>query len=312
MDRRCTPCAYASGVGSIPIQAAEGFPCKKKEKRGKMFTNKRRTRARSYRIPEVLPDIVLGPEVTIGGKQTLRQEVERDLVIEGKVIGTATYKTGEVKFPAAYWHDACEYAGTTVDARKSGDGKEWIILLHGVRTNDEGVPVVDENGQETEIVGWVLESSLTPMETEGMTQFIPGHSRNALAELKAQHTRKLVGFRAFHRTDDSQVFGPKRPRIEATQAPKEVDPEAHNWVAAERPAPADEIDDERVSETREMDEETYRFWNEFQDRPQELAAMLEGRDFVVEATTEELPPLSKEHLLRLLAPKRVRSRKRRS
>jgi len=273
-----------------------------------LITTKRtRSRQRSLRASEDLPDIVRGPEITIGGKQSLRQEVERDLVIEGKVVGTATYKIGEVKFPAAYWHDACGYAGMTVDARRSGDGKEWQILLRGVVTNDDGVPVVDENGQDIEVGGWIRESALTPMETEGMTQFIPGHSESVSARLKAPHTRKLVEFRAFHRTEDSSTFGPSRPRIEAIRDPKAVNPEAHNWVEAERPAPVDEVDDYQISDRREMDEETWRFWNEYMDRPQELAALLEDREFTVEAVGHA-PPAAKL-TYRSLQPKRVRVKK---
>ena len=317
MNRRSTPNAYASGVGLNPIQAA-GVSRKGFQRTMSIINKRLRSHQRSLRASEDLPDIVHGPEVTIGGKQCLRQEVERDLVIEGKIVGTATYKVGEVKFPAVYWHDACEYAGNTVDARRSGDGKEWLILLHGVVTNKDGVPVVDKNGQDIEVGGWIRESALTPMdETEGMTQFIPGHSESVSARLMAPHTRKLVGFRAFHRTEDSSTFGPRRARIESIRAPKVVNPEAHNWVEAERPAPVDEVDDCLLSERREADEdstpetreEDWRFMNEYIDRPQELDALLEGRDFVVEGVGPESPYRSPERVLRSMQPKRVRVKK---
>lgn len=237
-------------------------------------TKKRlRSRPRSTRPIEDAAPIVRGPSVEIGGKATLREAVERDLVIDGKIIGTATYKTGEITFPAAYWHDARGIGGVTVDARMSGD-RGWIILLHGVRTDDEGLPVVDKNGQEIEIVEWVLESALTPMPNEDgqieTISFVPGHSRDVKAELSAAHTRKLVRFRAFHRTNDLADIGPNRPPV----------------VVRDKP----EIDDLAVVETRELDEETWRFINRYADQPQVyemlVALASAGEDELFDAIAE--------------------------
>lgn len=256
---------------------------------------------------------VVGQYVEIEGKQCLREAVDRDLFgDDGKRLVSINYKAGEMSFPAAYWWEAMQMVAETIDARRSGDGSDWVILISGFVAKDDGAPLVDDNGQALEVVAWVRESALTPFPNEDgnveETSFVSGHSRNVIAELKASHTRKLVGYRAFHRTDDSETFGPSRPRVEVRKESKEVHPDAHDWIAAERPQRSDEVDDLRIGDARDMDEETWRFWNEFQDRPQELSAVLEGREPEIHPTGPE-PTVSREKLLRELRPNRVRSAK---
>lgn len=193
-----------------------------------------------------------GPFVEIDGKMVVRQDVEfdDDEKDEDGKLNKGKYKAGETFFPALYFNEALGFVGETIDARRSGDGNEWHILLFGVYRDEMGEPVLvdpetgelDPEGEEIPCGLWMRESALEPFPNEDNEieeiSFIPGHTRNVNIEWVSAHTEKLVGFRAFH-----------------------------------------SIGGRLVVEKRDMTEEDWRWWSEHQDQPAKRDALLEGREF---------------------------------
>jgi len=149
------------------------------------------------------------------GAPYIREDRTVDLVDHdsGTVLGEVRFKAGQRSFPALYGHKL-GFIGETVDAKRSGDGSTWIILLRVLDENGEYVTIDDQR-----LEYWFSESRLIKLDGVGVVSITPGCSANTNELLRAAHTRKLVEFRRFHRVRRKDEirrgqFGPERPDAE--------------------------------------------------------------------------------------------------
>ncbi len=198
----------------------------------------KRTRSRrpntDFRVP-LSGNFESGAVIECEGVPYIRNDRHVDIVEDDTVIGAVQFKVGQRVFPALYGHKL-GFIGETIDARLSGDGSTWVILLRVL--DQDGDPVTID---ECRVEMWFRESDLVKLDDVGVVSITPGHSINTNEVLCAVHTRKLVEFRAYHRVRDCDLEGPKRP-----------DPE----------------DDEALnSERRDVPEDLWRVVNTYADRP---------------------------------------------
>jgi hypothetical protein len=187
--------------------------------------------------------------VEYNGKPYFRRDLIQTETEDGEIVAETEYKAGQRVFPAVYGHKM-GIVGETIDAFLSGDGSQWLILIEAVLRDNEGEPIIGPYGDEIVMSGLFLESTLDPIEECGVVSFRPGHSINVNELLTARDTRKLVGFGTYHRVRDREVFGPTPPRA---------------IPAFNESGPLD--DDYLVSESRDVDEETWRLVSEYCDQP---------------------------------------------
>ena len=181
-----------------------------------------------------------GAVIESEGVPYIRESRQVDIVADETVIGAVQFKVGQRVFPALYGHriGGHSFIGETVDAKQSGDGSTWIILLRVLDGNGDPATIDDER---VEI--WFREPDLTKLDASvGVVSITPGQSINSNEVLRAAHTQKLVGFRTLHRVRDCNVYGPKRPDVKE--------------------------DDEHVNaERRNVSEQAWRVVSIYQDQP---------------------------------------------
>lgn len=175
-------------------------------------TKRTRSRRRSAnRSAPISNSVGCKTVIKCGGVPYVRENRQVDIIADGTVLGAVHFKARQRSFPALYGHKIGEhrFIGETVDAKMSGDGSTWTILL---RVLDEcGDPaIIDDHKVEI----WFRESDLTKLDIIDVVSFIPGHSINVNDTLRASHTRRLVDFRRYHRLRDIDLEGPQRPDIE--------------------------------------------------------------------------------------------------
>lgn len=174
------------------------------------------------------------------GAPYIREDRQIDLIESGTVLGAVQFKAGQRSFPAMYGHKL-GFIGETVDAKRSGDGSAWVILLRVLDENGEYVTIDDQR-----VEFWFLEPNLVKLDGVGVVSITPGQSINANDVLRADHTRKLVGFRQLHRIRRKDEIrqgqhGPERP---------------------------DENDDEVLCEQRrDVPEQVWRIVNQYAEMP---------------------------------------------
>ena len=133
----------------------------------------------------VLGDFNVEPIVHIEGKPCVRTRHSRDVCDEGQVIASIDFRIGQYVFPVAYYHPGTEklprFVGETKDVRHIPD-KGWAIYLDAVLRDNDGEPVLNQDGLEIDLSGWFLESHLEDAGM-GMETFRVGATAPSLAEL---------------------------------------------------------------------------------------------------------------------------------
>lgn len=93
----------------------------------------------------------------VNGKPRVAHTHTRDLVTDGEIQASFTFRAGDFLFPVAYIHPEKRIYGETKDARHTARG--WLIYLDAVLRDNEGNPVLVDDC-EIEMSGWYLESRL--------------------------------------------------------------------------------------------------------------------------------------------------------
>lgn len=107
------------------------------------------------------------------GKARVKNTHTRDLVEDGQVVATETFRRGDILFPVSYVHSSKPIYGETKDVRYTSRG--WEVYIDAVLRNREtGEVVLDPEGFEIDLSGWYPESCLRPVEAEGVEFVTPG------------------------------------------------------------------------------------------------------------------------------------------
>lgn len=118
---------------------------------------KQNARRRPITRLESVGETLAKPIHRVGGKLVVNRDHTRDLVRDGQVAASITFRRGEYILPAAYVHKRRRFLGYTRDAKVTSRG--WAIYLDAVLTDKSGQPVLVD-GCEVDLSGWYLEDSL--------------------------------------------------------------------------------------------------------------------------------------------------------
>ncbi len=151
-----------------------------------------------------------------------------DLCVGNTKVGDAHFRVGQRTFPAYYGH-RLGFIGETIDAKRSGDGESWLILLTGVFRGSNGEPVLDGD-REISIDGWYRESDLFRLDGVDSKLIFPGHSKRPSEILNASHTQKLTKKACKNLPADLKIYAETLWRLRSYYAERPLELKDPDWA----------------------------------------------------------------------------------
>jgi len=154
------------------------------------FKSKRTRSRRSSQASNVLSgNFDRKTTIDLNGTAYVMRDRKLDLCVDNTKVGEAQFKVGQRTFPAYYGHKR-GFIGETMDAKRSGDGSQWLVFLTGVLRDKNGEPILSD-GEPVQIDGWYRECDLVTLGGVGSKVITPGHSEQA-TQWGTSHTRQLA------------------------------------------------------------------------------------------------------------------------
>lgn len=154
------------------------------------FKTKRTRSRRSAKESSVLSgNFESRTTIELNGTSYIMRNRHVDLCVDGTKVADAQFKVGQRTFPAYYGHRR-GFIGETVDAKRSGDGEQWLVFLTGVLRDKNGEPILSD-GNPVQIDGWYRECDLVTLDGVGSKVIKPGHSEQA-TQWSLSHTKQLA------------------------------------------------------------------------------------------------------------------------